>query len=703
MNSFKPAVILLIIFAVSLSFVACGKGTPPPNIQPLTVATRSLPVGITAKAYNTSLAANGGVGPYNWTITSGSLPDGLTMSNSGVISGTPTKKGVSSVTVQVTDSQTPTAAVASAGLNLTVNDPLSITTKTLKTGAVNVPYAAGLTASGGAPPYTWSLVSGSLPAGLSLVPSGGITGTPTAEGTANFTLQAADAENPPATATQAYSLTIGGADARLSGNYVFLLRGFKNGNLVLQAGSFVSDGAGNITSGVVDTASNNGGSGNNHVMASITGSYALDDTGHGTMTLFFSAGSGSASYQIASAVSAPPGYFSFIQNGDGNTTGAGAGLIKTQATIPTDLSSFGSANGDPWVFGGYGVDVANARYAAAGTFKLSFSAGNTSATISQGLMDSNDNGTVKTANTFSGSMTAPDATTGRGTISFGFGQSTGSLAYYYVGSSNGSIELVTIDTDPVTAASPAILYTFRKQNSLQGGYTNAAVEGAVLSELSAVPSPSAPDVSLGLLDFDGKGTAYATIDDNSGGTVNQNKFTANYTVDSTGRMTFTGWGGSANPVMYLWSFESGFVMGQDPAVTYGEIEFQNVQTNTHNPANADFTGAYSGGSLAPVLPSQTVEVDTDNADGAGNLTGTYDISGGGNPPQQGLNLKATYNVDTSCPAIGTFGYTTCGRFPLLDSNNNQIGIGYLVDIFTKNRVVILKTNTQQPVLNAIQK
>jgi hypothetical protein len=206
-----------------------------------------------------------------------------------------------------------------------------------------------------------------------------------------------------------------------------------------------------------------------------------------------------------------------------------------------------------------------------------------------------------------------------------------------------------------------------------------------------------------LVDYDGKGTAYATLNDNNNGTLAENKFTATYSVDTTGRTTFTGWPGSVNPVMYLWSFEDGFVLGTDAAVTYGEMEYQNIQTSTHNPTNADFTGAYSGGTLAPVVASQTVEADTDKADGAGNLTGTYDISGGGNPPQQGLTLNSTYNLDTNCLTVNTYGYTTCGRFPLLDSNQNQIGIGYLVNIFNGNRVVILTTDTPQPVINALQK
>jgi hypothetical protein len=703
MNSYKFVSLFLLSLLFTFGLASCGKGSVPQQINPLVVTTRGLPTAIINKSYSTMLTASGGQTPYTWSITSGSLPAGISMTPDGTISGTATSTGSSSITVQVTDSQSPTKALATGSFTLTVNNPLAITTKTLKNGAINVPYNVTLMASGGAPLYTWTLVSGSLPAGLSLLSGGSISGTPTAEGTSSFTLQVADSENPPVTATQDYTLTIGGAVGRLSGNYVLSFRGFKDGKAVLQAGSFISDGTGDITSGTVDIVSVTGLSGSNHTMVPIHGTYTLDDAGHGSMMLMFGNGN-SANYQIVASTN---GYFSFIQDGDGQANQAGSGIIFSQSTIPTDLTSFGGSAGSPWVFGGYGADVGNARYAAAGTFSLSYTTGNTQGTISSGLLDSNDNGTYTTGSAFTGTIQPPDATTGRGTASLVGGQSTNAIAYYYVGSSNGSLQLVGISTGAVTINSPIVLYTLRRQVSLGlagGGYTNAALQGTVISELSSVPSQTAPDVSLGLLDFDGKSAVYATIDDNNGGTYTQKQqFTGTYSVDSTGRTTFTGWGGTVNPVMYLWSFEDGFVLGNDPAVTYGEIEFQAIASNTHTPGNGDFNGTYSGGTLAPVLASQTVEVDTDNADGAGNLTVNYDIAGGGNPPQQGLSYSATYNIDTSCPPSNTYGYTTCGRFPVLDSNKNQIGVGYLVDIFTKNRVVVLNTSTKQPVINAAQK
>jgi hypothetical protein len=82
-----------------------------------------------------------------------------------------------------------------------------VTPSTLPSGAVGNAYSQALSARGGTAPYSWSLVSGTLPSGLSLSSSGAIMGTPTAAGTLAFTARVMDAAS--ATATQAFSLTIG--------------------------------------------------------------------------------------------------------------------------------------------------------------------------------------------------------------------------------------------------------------------------------------------------------------------------------------------------------------------------------------------------------------------------------------------------------------------------------------------------------------
>jgi hypothetical protein len=73
--------------------------------------------------------------------------------------------------------------------------PLAIVTLAgLPEGKANQPYIQALAASGGTPPYRWKLISGTLPAGLNLDPSGKLSGIPTATGTVKFTLRVADAD-----------------------------------------------------------------------------------------------------------------------------------------------------------------------------------------------------------------------------------------------------------------------------------------------------------------------------------------------------------------------------------------------------------------------------------------------------------------------------------------------------------------------------
>ncbi len=174
-------------------------------LVPLTVSTTTLPNGTQNSAYNTTLAASGGTTPYSWSISSGTLPTGLSLASStGVISGTPTGTGTSNFTVQVTDANSLTATKP---LSLTVVAPLTVTTTTLPNGTQSIAYSTTLAATGGTTPYSWSISSGTLPTGLSLASSTGvISGTPSGTGTSNFTVQVTDANS--LTAVQPLSLTV---------------------------------------------------------------------------------------------------------------------------------------------------------------------------------------------------------------------------------------------------------------------------------------------------------------------------------------------------------------------------------------------------------------------------------------------------------------------------------------------------------------
>jgi hypothetical protein len=178
--------------------------TVPVAVQ---ITTTSLPTGQVGTLYTATLTARGGTAPYTWSVVHGSLPAGLTLSSSGVVSGTPTATGTVTVTVKAEDQA---GLSAQRQLTLTVS-PLQITTASpLPTAYVGAPYADGLTASGGKPPYTWAVVSGTLPPGLSLSASGVLSGTPAAGslGTYPFTVQVTDAASPADTATASLTLTV---------------------------------------------------------------------------------------------------------------------------------------------------------------------------------------------------------------------------------------------------------------------------------------------------------------------------------------------------------------------------------------------------------------------------------------------------------------------------------------------------------------
>ncbi len=179
---------------------------------PLSVLTASLPNGAIGSPYSQTLQAGGGQSPYTWTVAqgSGSLPAGLSLSGSGSVTGIPTTNGVFSFTVQVTDFG---QRVATKALSIAVaGQGLTITTPTLPDGSINAAYSQTLAASGGTSPYTWAIVSGSLPAGLTLDPkSGTLSGTPSGPpATSTFTVQVTDSTPGPAplTAQKAFTVNI---------------------------------------------------------------------------------------------------------------------------------------------------------------------------------------------------------------------------------------------------------------------------------------------------------------------------------------------------------------------------------------------------------------------------------------------------------------------------------------------------------------
>ena len=169
-----------------------------PAMPTITTTSSSL-AGNVGNAYSVNLAANGGIAPYTWTVASGStLPNGLSLSSSGQITGTPpaSAAGTTNVTFNVKDSGTPNALSASTTLSFVIAAaPAFVFTGTMPSAAtINTAFNGSAQATGGAGTKTYNLISGTLPTGTSLNTStGAVTGTVTATGVFTFKIGVADA------------------------------------------------------------------------------------------------------------------------------------------------------------------------------------------------------------------------------------------------------------------------------------------------------------------------------------------------------------------------------------------------------------------------------------------------------------------------------------------------------------------------------
>ncbi len=167
--------------------VTVDTGSTPP---PLTVKTTSLPDGFLNRSYDAPLEADGGISPYDWNLSDGVLPDGLTLSD-GAITGTPTETGTFTFTVALTDS---TETTVQEELSIQVRpNVFEITTTSLPDGTAGIAYYTTVEVAGGTPPYCWDVTGGSLPTGMDMgAASGAISGVPTSEGHYTFTVEVTD-------------------------------------------------------------------------------------------------------------------------------------------------------------------------------------------------------------------------------------------------------------------------------------------------------------------------------------------------------------------------------------------------------------------------------------------------------------------------------------------------------------------------------
>lgn len=173
----------------------------------------ALHAGVIGEAYSQQLTANNASGTVNFTLSSGALPLGLTMSLAGLISGTPTQSGTANFIVLATDAN---GCTSTASYSLTVSCPaITISPLTLPAATTQVSYNQTVSAAPSGTVYNFATTAGALPTGLTLGSTTGvISGTPTAAGTYTFTITATGFGA--CTGTREYTITVASSCAAFS-------------------------------------------------------------------------------------------------------------------------------------------------------------------------------------------------------------------------------------------------------------------------------------------------------------------------------------------------------------------------------------------------------------------------------------------------------------------------------------------------------
>lgn len=612
--------------------------SPPPNITTATLAD-----GVVGTAYSATVTASGGAGALTWSVASGSsLPAGLSLSGAGTISGTPATAGTTNFTVKVTDASQgqPGPVSQSKPLSITIAaPPLSIVTTSLPNATENVAYSEPLQASGGTPPYTWTVASGSaLPAWLSLKSGTNwtIAGTPTEAGTSTFSLTVSDSSTPTAQSkTQALSITVvalsaacgTGNESIMQGQYAFSLRGWNSSGFLAAIGSFTADGNGHITAGTVDSNGTLGVKSGSITASGSSYSVGSDNRGCATIVTPFYTFTTRFALEVPKA---PPATAGALEEWEpGPTPYIAVGRILLQKNIPAKLPA------GNWVFQQSGIySTSQYRTGVVGVIKADGNGNYTG-----GEYDSNMRGTLHTYTGLTGTYTNADPTTGRYTQATTLKGVTDHRAIYLVSSTH----FLELTTEAPGLTSPVLIGEAHAQSG------SLTVSGKLIYSASGVMDTlgNGNTVQIGLLTVTGAtGFTMNLYEDYAGTwtTPTPTALTCRYAIDTYGKLATTPGSGCLNygVSIYLTGPNTGVTMASDTGVLLGQLAPQSATSLT--------SGAYYFGTqLEPVNRAEETEVGVGIITGGG-VTGVGDITSPSSPQQASQPISETLTVNSD----GTF-------------------------------------------------
>jgi len=521
------------------------------------------------------------------------------------VEGTDITAGATTATITATEVAN---TVNYSSISIIANGAPLIPPTILLPGNQNVGYSTIVNVIGGTSPYTWIVQSGALPPGLSLGQTGGpqvgISGTPSTinHSPPPFVLEVTDANGAKAMITLTLPIDEF-TGCVLTGRFLFLQNGFAFDYPAARAASIVVNTDGTIA-GIQDYKRN----GKTEIGEQFTGQCVNDGGNRGHMQ--FNAPSATILFNYAVFADLLSG--DLIENDGTSFYGVGP-FLKISDPTPTLATMAGD-----FVFGMVGANSSNVRRAMVGRLTLS-----STGVVSAGLVDVNGPGPIAGA-AVTGSFTAPNAVTGRGTATLTFAGTT--LNFVYYAAAPDTIYMISVDTN---ANLPRFAGPMNRQDTVP--YDATALAGAAVIQLqgSTGTNVQQPTTELGRR----CGVESATTCPITGLTLDRVidgqpdifvNYPESYTVYPSGRVVYSvGSGPSLRRfIMYLSGVDEGYLI----EATGDNAEFGHIDAQDSS-AFANFSGgSYIGVTLFPpsispmaLLPGQSIG----GGSMGGNIPGYY--------------------------------------------------------------------------------
>lgn len=649
MRQFIPLVAAMAIF-----WCGCGGGSKSTTSTTVAVTISPTTASIAGGATQQFTAAVTGSTntAVTWAVNAEVGGDALigTISTSGLYTA-PTVLPASTTESITATSQADTTKIATAVLTLT---PPTVTI-TISPTSIGVPaggqqqFTKTITSSDNNTAVTWSVNGCSVAATCGTVTQAGLYTAPLAPPREAITVTVTSVSDPAFSASA--PITVQFSKQSLQGNYVFLATqgDSSSGGFALRAGSFIADGAGNITSGIEDANSSAGAS----TAVPFTGTYTVGTDGRGTITI-----NDGGTHIFA---------FALTSNTRGQMigfdSGVASGLIRQQ-----DQTAIAGVSG-PFVFSLSGDN--GGPSAAVG--QVTFNSGNSVASE-----DTNTGGTLTQATGVSGTLTAPSG--GRGTVGI-----NGSNYAYYIIDAN-TLALIDIDN-----AGPRLAGTAYAQAA---SFTTASLGSSAYFVDGNAVSGGKPYAQAGRFDTDGTSKLGGGIFDiNNGGSLTTNtpfstgsSYTLSSSAPTNGRGTIST--GNSNFIFWLASAKQAVILQSDSSVVATGLLFQQITGITSITGGFEFV---VGGTSADGSTPQAIEGSLTIA-GFGGLSGNEDVNSGGNaqspiaidpssslPPASNGRGVATFQTPgvTGLPATLKFDFyfITADRFIVVSASSGSVLAG----------------------------